>query len=126
MVTATDDCAVSNRAHRSKQRSSIVIDIWVVGGRESVAAICRHLGVAVSISSKEAGKSDKPRQHLRRQACEGADAQGSTPRYEVLLRRAAGDQAGDVVEFLCVLVDKAEGQLQPIAVGFGFVGDDGV
>ena len=48
------------------------------------------------------------------------------PRHEVLLRRATGDQAGYVVQLLRILVDKAEGQLQPVAVGLGLVGDDGV
>jgi hypothetical protein len=44
----------------------------------------------------------------------------------VLLRRAAGDQARDVVELLRILVDETEGQLQPVAVRLGLVGDDGV
>ena len=44
----------------------------------------------------------------------------------MLLRRATGDQAGNVVQLLRILVDKAEGQLQPVAVGLGLVGDDGV
>ena len=40
----------------------------------------------------------------------------SSARDEVLLRGATGDQPREVIQLLGVLVDEAEGQLQPLAV----------
>ena len=57
------------------------------------------------------------------QGCGGAL---SSTRREVLLRGATGDQAGDVVQLLSVLIGEAEGDLQPVAVGLGLEGGDGV
>jgi hypothetical protein len=101
MVMATAEVATMNRPQKNSRRVNMSKDSVEWELRWSLAA-------AMDPGSRQMFQRDKIKRSQPAGAAEGCDLSQATKisaRYEVLLRRTPGNQAGHVVQFLCGLIN---------------------